>query len=92
MSDVTLKINSTTNKTGSPVFQGTVALPGVRPTKLTRKDQTTEFGTRAALVNSARNFAKNIGYSLVVDQPTAAARKAAKKAVKTTGTTGNPVN
>lgn len=60
MSNV-LQVKVTTNSQGN--FQGTVTLPGLKPTKLVRKsDKSTEYGTRSAVLASARNVAKKFGF------------------------------
>lgn len=62
-------------------FEGTVALPGIKPTKLVRKsDGSHKFGTVNAVRTSARSFAKQIGFTADVTAPT---KKAAKKKTTT---------
>ena len=61
-------------------FEGVVALPGAQPTKLVRKsDGSYKFGTPSAVRSSARNFAKQFGFTAEVEAP---AKKAAKKKTK----------
>ncbi len=64
MSEVTLKV--TNRKRGTTeVYEGTVTISGVRPTKLVRKsDGGTEFNSKSALTATANNFAKSIGASI----------------------------
>lgn len=58
-------------------FEGVVALPGVKPTRLVRKsDGSTRFGSTSAVRTSARNFAKQFGLTAEVESPT---QRAAKK-------------
>ena len=62
MSSLTLKVSERT-KSGSTFFEGTVTIPGAKPTKLVKKsDQTTQFSTRSSLLATARNFAKRLGF------------------------------
>lgn len=60
-------------------FEGTVEVPGLKTTKLARKDGTTVFTTRGALNSVARSLGKRLGATIKYDEPTA---KAAKKSVK----------
>jgi hypothetical protein len=72
---------SSRSDNGTQIWEGTVTLPGTRPTKLVRRStNTTQFASRSALLTSARSFAKNVGYS-TVSEPVA--KKAAKKSNKT---------
>lgn len=58
-------------------FEGVVALPGAKPTKLVRKsDGNHKFGSLNGVRTSARNFAKQFGFTAEVEPP---AKKAAKK-------------
>jgi hypothetical protein len=82
MTDVTLKISTTTTKNGNQTYTGTIAIPGLKPTRVVRKDQTSEFGSRSALMATARNVASNLGQTLVVQPPALPLKKAAKKSVK----------
>lgn len=83
----TLTVRLTTTKTTTgDVYEGTVSIANLRPTKLVRKaDGTTRFPTRSAVCGSARNVAKALGYSDVTfvepnqPQAKAAAKKVAKK-------------
>lgn len=71
-------------KDGKTYFEGTVALPGAKPTKLVRKSTgTTLFSTRSALTTSARNFAKQFGAEAdLLQSAKQSVKKAAKKSVK----------
>lgn len=88
----TLTVRLTTTKTTTgDVYEGTVSIANLRPTKLVRKtDGTTRFPTRGAVCGSARNVAKALGYSDVTfvepnqPQAKAAAKKVAKKVAKKT--------
>jgi len=67
-------------KEGREFWEGQVAFPGLRPSKLVRKaDNTTEFGTRAAVLASARSFAKRFGFSGVEATGKLTVRTTAKK-------------
>lgn len=62
MSTLSVKLKSKTVE-GQEVWEGTVAIPGVKPTKLVRKsDNKTQFGSRRAVMTSARSLAKKIGF------------------------------
>lgn len=62
MSTLLLKISSRTVNE-QEVWEGTVNLCGVRPTKLVRKsDGSTTFGARSAVLVAARQVAKRFGY------------------------------
>lgn len=68
MSSLPLKV-SERKQDGKTVFEGTVTIPGAKPTKLVKKsDQTTQFGTRSGLLTTARSFAKKLGFD-GVDEP-----------------------
>lgn len=91
----TLSVRLTRRKTSTgDMYEGTVAIANVRPTKLVRKaDGTTHFPTRSAVCASARNVAKSLGYSDVnivdASQPaqTVAKKAAAKKSSVSATTT-----
>tara|TARA_Y100000034_G_C6887359_1_gene407589 strand:- start:1850 stop:2107 length:258 start_codon:yes stop_codon:yes gene_type:complete len=80
MSSLQLKITSKTTE-GKESFQGTVTIPGLKPTKLARKsDGCSCFSSSSAVRTSARSLAKSLGFDGVdVAAPT---KKAAKKPVK----------
>lgn len=78
MSNLTVTIKSTTNK-GTSGWEGRVEVPGLRPTKLTRKDGATLFPTTGALKTVARNVGKKLNMSVEYVEPQ---KKAAKKSVK----------
>lgn len=73
--------NKTTNKDG---WEGTVTVPGLKKTKLARRDGETLFATRSALNTVARSLGKRIGCCIDFDEP--AAKAATKKAAKPTRT------
>ena len=86
MSTLSLKVTSRKSTSGQEQWEGTVSVPGLKPTKLVRKsDYSTSFGTRSAVVSSAKTLAKKLGFSGVAEQAPLA-KKAAKKSVKTTST------
>lgn len=58
-------------------YEGVVSIPGLRNTKLVRKDGTTLFPTTSALKTTARGLATRLG--LTVEYT---AKKAAKKSIK----------
>lgn len=58
-------------------FVGTVSLPGLKPTKLARKDGETVFGTRGALNTVARSVAKRLALEVQYEEPV---KKVARKA------------
>lgn len=75
--NVTVKQTAVKGETG---FVGTVTLPGLKATKLSRKDGQTLFPTTSALKTVARSTAKRLGLEVVYTEPTA------KKATKSTKT------
>jgi len=83
MSTVTVTVKQRTTEQGDR-FEGTVALQGAKPTKLTRKDGTTLFPTTSALKSSARAFGQRLGLEVSYDEPV---KQAAKKSVKSKTTT-----
>jgi hypothetical protein len=91
MSTLNVTIKQRKTKTG-PAFEGWVDLPGLKSTKLARKDGETSFTTRSALTTVARGVASRYGltvsYSDTTTKPTTATyKKAAKKSVKTAAKT-----
>jgi hypothetical protein len=91
-----VRITTRSSPTGD-VYEGTVNIADVRPTKLVRRaDGTTLFPTRSAVCGTARNVAKRLGYTDVAftdpaqqSQTKATAKKAAKKSSTTTSTASN---
>lgn len=82
MSSLEVKVTSKTVG-GSEFWEGTINVPGLRPTKLVRRsDNSTTFATRSALMGSARNFAKGLGYTDVVETSRATAAKKTTAASK----------
>lgn len=81
MNNLTVKITSKT-KNGQEAWEGVVNVAGLMPTKLVRKsDNTTYFGTRAAVLSAAKSVAKKFGYSGV--EIAVAKRPTTKKTKKT---------
>lgn len=63
--NLTVKISKKT-KGGVESWEGTVALPGVKPTKLTKaKTDDIQFNTRSALTSAAQRLATRYGFSEV---------------------------
>jgi hypothetical protein len=81
-----VKVKSKTTTDGQETWEGTVTVPGLKPSKLVRKaDGKTEFSSRSAVNQAAKNLGKSLGFEVAFDAP--AAKKAAKKSVaKTTRT------
>lgn len=48
-------------------FEGTVHVPGLKPTKLVKKDETSVYSTQKSLVASARNLATRLNATLEVE-------------------------
>lgn len=76
--NVTVKQTTVKGETG---YTGTVTLPGLKATKLARKDGQTLFPTTSALKTVARSTAKRLGLTVEYTEPL---KKAAKKSIKTT--------
>lgn len=76
--NVTVKQTTTKGQTG---FTGTVAIPGLKSTRLARQDGETLFPTTSALKTVARGVGKRLGMTVEYTEP---CKKAAKKSVKTT--------
>lgn len=74
---VTVKERSSNGQTTG--FEGTVDVPGLRRTKLTRKDGETLFNTTGALKTTARAVGKRLGLTV---EYTEWPKKAAKKSNK----------
>lgn len=90
MSTLSVKITSK-NCEGAESWEGTVSIPGTKPTKLVRKsDGETSFRTRSAVMGAAKTFAENLGFSdLRVEQQS---QKAAKKSVTSAASQLNSVS
>ena len=87
MSTLNVTVKQRETKTG-PTFEGWVDLPGLKSTKLARKDGETSFTTRSALTTVARGVASRYGLTVsysdtTTKSTTATYKKAAKKSVKT---------
>lgn len=63
-------------------FEGVVSVPGLKDTRLIRKDGTTVFATKSALAASVRNLKKRTGLEFETVLP-ATVKKAAKKSSAT---------
>lgn len=62
MSQMPVKVSTRTVE-GASVYEATVQIPEIRPTKLVRKaDGSTRFPSRSAALTSARSLAKKLGY------------------------------
>jgi hypothetical protein len=83
----TLSVKLTKRKhNGDDIWEGTVAVQGVRPTKLTKsKSQETAFSTSSAVKKAAEKFATTHGYAGVkFDEPAATSTKVSKTGKTTT--------
>ncbi len=80
--NVRISSRSSNNQT---VWQGTATIPGLKPSRIVGKStNSTEFSTRSAVLTSARNLAKSLGFNGIVEAGTTAqVKSAAKKSVKT---------
>ncbi len=76
---LTIECRQKTNKGTALGFEGKVAIPGLKTTKLTRKDGTTLFPTTSSLKATGRALAKRLRTTAEFTAPVA---KAAKKSVK----------
>lgn len=70
----TLKV---TVRESKDCFEGSVSIPGLRTTKLVRKDGSTSFPNTSALKTTARGLATRLGMTVEYVE-----RKAAKKSIK----------
>jgi len=87
MSNLQVKVKARKSKEGQEYYEGVVAIPGVKPTKLVRKvDGSTKFSTRSAVNQAAKNLGKNLALDVVFatteKKEKAPARKAAKKSIR----------
>lgn len=92
MSILNVKIVSKTDDSAE-YWEGTVSVPGLKPTKVTKSDGTTRFNSRSTLLSAVRNRAKSLGFEGVdygENAEVATARKAAKKTARTAGTSDSP--
>ena len=83
MKNKRLEVKVSSRKTnGSEFWEGTVSIPGTKPTKLVRAASgTSMFSTRSAVISSANSLAKKLGYTGSTASAQAA-KKTAKKATK----------
>lgn len=74
-----LTVNVKQSKSG---YEGTVEVPGLKSTKLTRKDGSTTFPNSSAVKTVARSVGKRLGLEVAYTEPAklAAKAKAAKPA------------
>lgn len=56
-------------KTGSG-FEGTVYVPGLKPTKLVKKDDTSIYANRSGVASAAKTVASRLGVTLEVEDDT----------------------
>lgn len=92
MSTLNAKVTSKATD-GEEFWEGTVSIPGLKPTKVTRADGTTKFNNRSTLLSALRNRAKSLGFESVdygQNEEAAPARKAAKKTARTASSTSEP--
>lgn len=85
MNTLNVTVKETTIK-GTAGFNGVVAIQGLKPTKLARKDGETLFATTSSLKTVARSTAKRLGMEVTYTEPV---KKAAKKSIKTTCSKGS---
>ena len=76
---LTIECKQKSSKGTALGYEGNVAIPGLKTTKLTRKDGTTLFSTTSALKATGRALGKRLGTEV---EFTAPVTKAAKKSVK----------
>lgn len=74
--NLTVTVNKRTNQ-GTSGFEGSVQLPGLKATKLARKDGSTLFPNLSALKSTARTAGKKLNLVVEYKEP-----KAAKKTTK----------
>lgn len=79
MANLEVKVTEKKAKTEGekPAWEGTVSVPGLKPTKLTRKDGSTLFSTKATVSSAAKRLATSLGFDGV--ETATPAKKAAKK-------------
>lgn len=96
MASLKIKVKEKKCPTGrTSSWEGTVDVPGLKSTKLARKDGVTTFPNRAALNSVARGLGKRLGMTVKYDEPTKTVAKksaCAKKSCKcsTPNTTTTP--
>ena len=83
MSTLNVTVKQRKTKTG-PTFEGWVDLPGLKSTKLARKDGETSFTSRSALTTVARGVASRYGLTVSYSDTTT---KTTTGTTCTTGTT-----
>lgn len=94
MSNLQIKVTEKKAKVEGekPTWEGTVSVPGLKPTKLTRKDGSTLFSTKATVASAAKKLATSLGFDGVeaVAPVQKAAKKSATKKTKSTCCGGTP--
>lgn len=88
-----LQVRVNARNTGSTqTWEGTVSIPGLKPTKLVRRsDNSTSFAAKSAVVNASRTLARSLNFSDVdvtvsgVTPVATRSRKAAKRSVRSLG-------
>lgn len=72
-------------------YEGTVSVPGLKPTKLCKRDESTVYANTSGVQSAAKALAERLGFALEVDQTapkattgTTTTRKAKTKTATTT--------
>jgi hypothetical protein len=60
-------------------YEGTISIPGLRATKLAKKDESTVYANRSGVAAAAKALADRLGYTLEVEDNTPTAKTAPKK-------------
>ncbi len=84
-SSLKVKLSARKDKAGVEFWEGTVTYPGLRGKLTRRSDDSTQFSTRAAAMQAARNLGKALNTEATLDEPVAkqAAKKSATKSNST---------
>lgn len=64
-------------------FEGTVFVSGLKPSKLTKKDESTVYANRSGVASAAKALAERFGLTLEVEDTTSTSSKAKKTKSKT---------
>ena len=60
---------SSRSKDGQRFYEGTLKVPGLKPTKLSKlEDNSTQFRTIQALKSNAKGLAKRLGVPISIDE------------------------
>lgn len=86
MSNPTVTVKEKKVQGESVGYEGVVSFPGLKNTKLVRKDGTTVFSTRSALTASVRSLKKRTGLDFETVSTTTTTTATTKKAAKKTTT------